>query len=62
MENLKVNECLLVSVEFTRGEDVGVLVVGRQTPGIVSIVNVFKGQEADDIYCKLTTAKKGENI
>ena len=30
MDNLKVNECLLVSVDFTKGEDTGVLIVGRQ--------------------------------
>ena len=58
MNNLKVNECLLVSVDFTQGEDTGVLIVGRQKNGKVDIVNVFQGQEAIDIYKKLITVNK----
>lgn len=42
MKKLNVNESLLVGVDFTRGEDVGVLVVGRQTAGVVNIVNAFQ--------------------
>lgn len=60
MNNTKVNECLLVSVEFTQGEDAGVLIVGRQKNGKVDIVNAFQGQEAIDIYEKLITANKKE--
>lgn len=58
MHNLKVNECLLVSVDFTKGEDTGVLIVGRQNNGKVDIINAFQGQEAADIYRKLITVKK----
>lgn len=60
MNNTKVNECLLVSVEFTQGEDAGVLIVGRQKNGKVDIVNAFQGQEAIDIYEKLITVNKKE--
>lgn len=60
MNNTKVNECLLVSVEFTQGEDAGVLIVGRQKNGKVDIVNAFQGQEAIDIYKKLITVNKKE--
>lgn len=60
MDNLKVNECLLVSVDFIQGEDTGVLIVGRQHKGKVDIVNAFQGQEAIDIYKKLITVKKKE--
>ena len=49
MNNTKVNECLLVSIEFTQGENAGVLIVGRQKNGKVDIVNAFQGQEAIDI-------------
>ncbi len=59
MDKLKVNECLLVSVDFTKDEDTGVLIVGRQHNGKVDIVNAFQGQEAADIYRKLTTVTKG---
>lgn len=61
MDNLKVNECLLVSVDFTQGEDTGVLIVGRQKNGKVDIVNAFQGLEAIDIYKKLITVNKKEN-
>lgn len=60
MNNPKVNECLLVSVEFTQGEDAGVLIVGRQKNSKVDIVNAFHGQEAIDIYKKLITVNKKE--
>ena len=60
MNNTKVNECLLVSVEFTQDEDAGVLIVVRQKNGKVDIVNAFQGQEAIDIYEKLITVNKKE--
>lgn len=60
MDNLKVNECLLVSVDFTQGEDTGVLIVGRQKKGKVDVINAFQGQEAIDIYKKLITVNKKE--
>lgn len=61
MHNLKVNECLLVSVDFTKSEDTGVLIVGRQKNGEVTIINAFQGEEAFDIYEKLITIKKGDS-
>ena len=60
MNNLKVNECLLVSVDFMQGEDTGVLIVGRQKNGKVDVINAFQGQEAIDIYKKLITVNKKE--
>lgn len=60
MDKLKVNECLLVSVDFTKGEDVGILLVGRQKNGKIDIVNAFQGQEAANIYRKLIIIKNKE--
>lgn len=60
MNNLKVNECLLVSVDFAKGVDTGVLIVGRQKNGKVDIINAFQGQEAADIYRKLIIINKKE--
>lgn len=60
MDKLKVNECLLVSVDFTKGEDVGILLVGRQKNGKIDIVNAFQGQEAVNIYRKLIAIKNKE--
>lgn len=59
MDKLEVNECLLVSVDFTKGEDVGILLVGRQKNEKVDIINAFQGYEAVDIYKKLITVKNG---
>lgn len=55
---MKVNESLIVGVDFTRGEDVGVLIVGRQTKGKIDIVNAFQGEEAYALYKKLVTKKE----
>lgn len=61
MDKLKVNESLLVGVDFANGEDVGVLLVGRQENGVVKIINAFQGQEAIDIYKKLIDVEKKED-
>lgn len=58
MDKLKVNESLLVGVDFTKGEDIGVLIVGRQEDGVVNVINAFQGQEAADLYRKLITVRK----
>ena len=54
------NSAYIVSWDFTRGKDVGVLIVGKQHNGKIDIVNAFQGQEAYDIYKKLSTVKKVE--
>lgn len=60
---MNVNECLLVSVDFTRGEDVGVMVIGRQKPKAdVEIINAFQGEEALELYKKLITKKEANNV
>jgi hypothetical protein len=52
------NGAYVVSWDFTRGKDVGVLIVGKQHDKKIDIVNAFQGQEAYDIYEKLSTVKK----
>lgn len=59
---MKINESVIVSVDFTNGEDVGVLIVGRQKNGKVEIINAFQGQEAVELYKKLTIKKVSEKI
>ena len=58
---------VIVSWDFSKGEDIGVLLVGKKKPGKdVEIINAFQGQEAVDIYNKLMivntdfVSKKGE--
>lgn len=51
---------LIVSWDFSRGEDVGVLIVGEQNNGRVDIVNAFQGKEAHEIHKRLVTKPEGE--
>lgn len=58
----KISDCILVSVDFSHGADVGVLIVGRRLPnGSTAIVNAFQGDEAVELYKKLVTVKEKEN-
>lgn len=52
----KDNDSVIVSWNFTN-KDSGVLLVGHQINGRVVVVNAFEGEEARDIYKKLTTVK-----
>ena len=55
---MKINESLLVGADFTNGEDVGVLIVGRKRPNqSVDIINAFQGKEAEELYIKLISKK-----
>lgn len=55
---MKINENLLIGVDFTNGEDVGVLIVGRKRPNqSVDIINAFQGKEAYELYNKLIDKK-----
>lgn len=48
------NGSVIVSWDFTNGEDVGILLVGEKRPGVdVEIINAFQGKEAVEIYNKL---------
>ena len=59
MKAMKINESLLVGVDFTNGEEVGVVIVGRKRPNqSVDIINAFQGKEAEELYNKLI-GKKG---
>ena len=59
MSEFETNSAVIVSWDFSHGKDKGVLIVGRQTNGVVKVINAFQGQEARDIYGKLTIVKKG---
>lgn len=56
---MKKNDCILVSVDFSNDEDHSVMCVGRQEPGKpLKVINAFQGEEAVELYKKLTTLKK----
>lgn len=55
---LPTTDSLLIGFDFSKGKDVGVLVVGRKRLNqSVEIINAFQGKEAEDIYEMLTTQK-----
>lgn len=61
LEKPKLSGAVIVSWDFSNGFDTGVLLVGKKNPRQdVEIINAFQGQEAWDIYKKLTTVEKGE--
>ena len=47
----------IVSWDFSH-DDKGVLIVGEQKKGTMKIVNAFEGEEAYDIYKRLSTVKE----
>jgi hypothetical protein len=55
---MKNTGALIVSWDFSHGKDYDVLLVGQKKPGKdVEVINAFKGEEAFEIYEKLTTKK-----
>lgn len=50
-----INKSFIVGVDFADNGDTGVLTVGEQKNGKVNIINAFQGQDAFEIYKKLTT-------
>lgn len=56
---IKTTDTILVSYDFTHGEDKSVLVVGRKRPNqTVEIINAFQGEEAEELYKKLINKKE----
>ena len=55
----KTNGCFLVSWDFSNERKDDVIVVGERVNNKINIVNAFRGQQARDIYKKLSTIKKG---
>ena len=55
----EIPDTILVSVDFTNGKDLNVMVVGRKRPNqTVEIINALQGKEAEDLYSKLVTPVK----
>lgn len=52
------SDTILVSFDYAHG-DIPVLIVGRKDKREIDIINAFKGDEATELYQKLTM-KKGE--
>ena len=55
----EIQDTILVSVDFTNGKDLSIMVVGRKRPNqTVEIINALQGKEAEDLYSKLVTPVK----
>ena len=55
----EIQDTILISVDFTNGEDLSVMIVGRKRPNqTVEIINALQGKEAEDLYSKLVTPVK----
>lgn len=54
---MKTSDAVIISIDFSHGEDVGVLIVGRREKGITKIINAFQGEEARELYEKITGGK-----
>lgn len=54
-------DSLIISIDTTNGKDNTVLIVGRKRPTQeMEIVNAFQGEEALELYSRLSTVKKGK--
>lgn len=51
-------ESFLVCADFSN--DIPVLVVGTKGKNGISIINAFKGEEAEELYRKLTIKKEAD--
>ena len=54
---MKTSDSVIVSVDFSNGTDKGILLVGRQTKGVVEIINAVQGKEAEELWKRLLTQK-----
>lgn len=50
---MKTSGSVIVSWDFSHGEDVGVLLVGVQKNGKTEIINAYQGKEARELQKKL---------
>lgn len=56
---MKITDSLIIGFDSSNGEDIEVLIVGRKTKGeVVDIINAFQGEEAVELYKKLTERKE----
>lgn len=56
------HDSVIVSWDFSNGEDASILLVGRQRQGKMDIINMYQGKEAEELYQKLVEARKIQKI
>lgn len=55
------NSTILVGFDFTHGEDNRIMIVGRKQGKTIEILNAFQGDEAEELFRKLTIPASKEN-
>ena len=58
---MNTSDTLLIGYDFSHGKDISVAIVGRRTKGTIDIINALYGQEAEELYERLTTVRKGKS-
>lgn len=51
--DMNMSGSVIVSWDFSHGEDIGVLIVGEQKNGKINVINAYQGKEALELYKKL---------
>lgn len=52
-------ESAIISIDYSNGKDNTVLVVGKKRPNhVIEVVNAFQGEEAIELWKKLTVKKE----
>lgn len=51
---MKISGSVIVSWDFSNGKDNSILLVGQQKNGVVNVINAIQGEEAEELYRKLT--------
>lgn len=58
---METTKTLLVGFDYSHGEDSAVLIVGTKRENeAMDIINAFQGEEAVELYKRLTTKKEKE--
>lgn len=52
---MELNQTLVIGFDFSNGKDLDILAVGRKDGETTTIINMFIGKEAREIYDRLTT-------
>lgn len=58
-------KALIIGYDFTNGKDKSILIVGQRAPrGATKIIKMFQGEEANELFRKLTEeeGKEGEDV
>lgn len=56
------SEVLMVTFDFTHGDDHKICIVGKKDGGMITIINAFEGEKAEEIFHLLTTVQNKEEV